>query len=105
VVAVSSVWFFRSQLTRSSRTLILGGVLPLIGGGLMLVLDIYGLKSEKGVVTGVALGIIALVYVTAFVITRTAKSSPFLQELQRRRAAGLSGPDEELTRAAEAGEA
>jgi hypothetical protein len=69
------------------------------------VLDLYGLKSEKGVVTGVALGIIALVYVTAFVITRTAKSSPFLQELHRRRAAGLSGPDEELAREAAAGEA
>jgi amino acid transporter len=105
VVAVSSVWFFRGQLTKSSRSLILGGVLPLVGGGLMLVLDLYGLKSEKGIVTGVALGIIALVYIVAFVITRTAKSSPFLEELQRRRAAGLSGPDEELARAAEAGEA
>jgi amino acid transporter len=105
VVAVSSVWFFRGQLTKSARSFILGGVLPLIGGGLMLVLDIYGLKSEKGIVTGVALGILALVYISAFVITRTAKSSPFLAELQRRRAAGLSGPDEELARAADAGEA
>jgi peptidoglycan/LPS O-acetylase OafA/YrhL len=104
VVAASSVWFYRSQLTRNWRSFVLGGVLPSLGGGLMLVLCVYGLTTEAGVVTGVALGIIALVYVAAFVITRTAKSSPFLEELQRRRAAGLSGPAEEFDRAADAPE-
>jgi hypothetical protein len=44
----------------------------------------------------VALGILVLCYVLAFVIVRTVKDSPFLEELQRRRTAGLSGPDEEL---------
>src|SRR5580692_8976106 len=96
VVAASSVWFFRGQLTKSFRTMLLGGILPLIGGGLMLILCIYGMTTEAGVVTGVALGILALCYGSAFVIVRTAKDSPFLEELQRRRAAGLSGPDEEL---------
>lgn len=96
MVAVSSVWFYRSQLTKSGRSLLLGGVLPLIGGGVMLVLCIYGMTTEAGVVTGVALGILVLCYGSAFVIVRTAKDSPFLEELQRRRAAGLSGPEEEL---------
>ena len=95
VVAVSSVWFFRGQLTKSGRSLLLGGILPLIGGGLMLVLCIYGMTTEPGVVAGVAIGIIVLVYVLGFVMVRTAKDSPFLEEMQRRRAAGLSGPDEE----------
>jgi amino acid transporter len=98
VVAASSVWFFRGQLTKSGRSLLLGGILPLIGGGLMLVLCIYGMTTEPGVVTGVAIGIIVLVYVLGFVMVRTAKDSPFLEEMQRRRAAGLSGPDEELGR-------
>jgi amino acid transporter len=98
LVAVSSVWFFRSQLTRSWRSFVLGGVLPLIGGGVMIVLCVYGLTTEAGVVTGVALGIIALVFIAAFIITRVATDSPFLDELARRRAAGLSGPDEEAAR-------
>jgi hypothetical protein len=33
---------------------------------------------------------------------RTAKSSPFLEELQRRRAAGVSGPEDEPERVPEA---
>lgn len=98
LVAVSSVWFYRGQLTKSWRSLVVGGALPLIGGVLMLVLFGYGLTSEPGIVTGVALGIIGFVYVAAFIITRTATSSPFLQELQRRRSAGLSGPEEEFGR-------
>jgi amino acid transporter len=98
VVAVSSVWFYRSQLTKSGRSLVLGGVLPLIGGGLMLVLCIYGMTTEAGVVTAVALGILALTYIGAFIIVRTATDSPFLEELQRRRAAGISGPEDEAGR-------
>jgi amino acid transporter len=105
VVAASSVWFYRSQLTRSARSFILGGLLPAIGGGLMLVLCIYGMTTEAGIVTAVALVIIALVYITAFIITHTVSDSPFLEELQRRRAAGLSGPEEELGHAPEAPEA
>jgi hypothetical protein len=97
VVAVSSVWFFRSQLTRSGRTMLLGGILPLIGGALMLILCIYGMTTEAGVVTGVAIGILVLTYGLAFAIVRLVKDSPFLEELQRRRAAGLSGPAEEAS--------
>ena len=67
----------------------------------MLVLCIYGMTTEKGVVTGVALGIIALCYVVAFIIVRVAKNSPFLDELQRRRAAGVSGPGDEPAPAAD----
>ena len=95
VVAVSSVWFYRSQLTKSGRSMVLGGILPLIGGGLMLVLCIYGMTTEAGVVTAVTLGILALTYIGAFIIVRTATDSPFLEELQRRRAAGISGPEDE----------
>ncbi len=95
LVAVSSVWFFRSQLSKGGRTLFLGGILPLLGGLLMLILCIYGMTTETGVVTGVALGIIVLCFVVAFLIVRFVKDSPFLDELQRRRAAGVSGPEEE----------
>jgi amino acid transporter len=102
VVAVSSVWFYRSQLTKSGRSMLVGGILPLLGGGLMLILCIYGMTTEAGVVTGVALGIIVVTYVAAFIIVRFAKSSPFLEELQRRRAAGVSGPDEEPGRVPDA---
>ena len=102
VVAASSVWFFRSQLTKSGQALLLGGILPLLGGGLMLVLCIYGMTTEAGVVTGVALGIIALCYVVAFIIVRSVKDSPFLDELQRRRAAGISGPAEDPGRVTDA---
>ena len=102
VVAASSVWFYRSQLTKSGRSLLVGGILPLLGGGLMLILCIYGMTTEAGVVTGVALGIIIASYVVAFIIVRVAKSSPFLEELQRRRAAGISGPDDEAGRVPDA---
>ena len=102
VVAVSSVWFYRSQLTKSGRSMVLGGILPLIGGGLMLVLCIYGMTTEAGVVTAVALGILALTYIGAFIIVRTATDSPFLEELQRRRAAGISGPEDEVGRVPDA---
>jgi amino acid transporter len=95
LVAVSSVWFYRSQLTKSGSSLLLGGILPLVGGGVMLVLCIYGMTTEAGVVTAVALGIIILTYVAAFIIVATVKDSPFLEELKRRRAAGISGPEEE----------
>jgi amino acid transporter len=95
VVAASSVWFFRSQLNRNPRTMILGGILPLVGGGLMLVLCIYGMTTEAGVVTGVAIGIIVLTYVLGVLIAWLVKDSPFLDELRRRRAAGISGPEEE----------
>jgi amino acid transporter len=95
LVAVSSVWFFRSQLTKSRQTLILGGILPLLGGLIMLILCIYGMTTEAHVVTGVALGIIALCFVVAFIVVSTVKDSPFLDELKRRRAAGVSGPEEE----------
>jgi amino acid transporter len=101
VVAVSSVWFFRSQLRQSGRTMLVGGILPLLGGLLMLVLCVYGMTTEKGVVTGVALGIIALCYLVAFIIVRVVRDSPFLDELQRRRAAGISGPDAEPAPAAD----
>ena len=95
VVAASSVWFYRSQLTRSGRSMLVGGILPLFGGALMLILCIYGMTTEAGVVTGVALGIIIASYVAAFIIVRVAKSSPFLEELRRRRAEGISGPEDE----------
>ena len=72
VVAASSVWFYRSQLTRSGRSMLLGGILPLLGGGLMLILCIYGMTTEAGIVTGVALGIIALSYIAAFIMVRTS---------------------------------
>jgi amino acid transporter len=102
VVAASSVWFYRSQLTKSGRSMLVGGILPLLGGGLMLILCIYGMTTEAGVVTGVALGIIIASYVVAFIIVRVAKSSPFLEELQRRRVAGISGPDDEPGRVPDA---
>jgi amino acid transporter len=101
LVAVSSVWFFRSQLAKGGQALVLGGILPLLGGLLMLILCIYGMTTEAGVVTGVALGIITLCFVVAFVIVRLVKDSPFLDELQRRRAAGVSGPEEEPGRVAD----
>jgi amino acid transporter len=101
VVAVSSVWFFRSQLTKSGRTLLLGGILPLLGGALMLILCIYGMTTESGVVTGVAIGIIALTYVLGIIIAWAVKDSPFLDEIRRRRAAGISGPEEEPARLGE----
>jgi len=41
-------------------------------------------------------------YVAAFIIVRVAKSSPFLEELQRRRAAGVSGPEDEAGRVPDA---
>ena len=102
VVAASSVWFYRSQLTRSGRSMLVGGILPLFGGALMLILCIYGMTTEAGVVTGVALGIIIASYAAAFIIVRVAKSSPFLEELRRRRAEGISGPEDEPGRVPDA---
>jgi amino acid transporter len=98
VVAVSSVWFFRSQLTKSGRAMLVGGILPLLGGALMLILCVYGMTTEAGVVTGVAVGIIVLTYVLGAIIAWAVKDSPFLDELRRRRAAGISGPEEEAAR-------
>ena len=89
VIAISSVWFYRSGLRGNFRALILDGALPLIGGLFMGVIFFYGLTTQSPTVAWVAVVLVALAYVLGFVIRWTARSSPFFDDLaaRRRRAA------------------
>jgi amino acid transporter len=91
VIALSSVWFYRAQLRGSVGSLILVGVLPLIGGLFMGVIFFYGLTTQARVVAWVAVGGVVLVYVIGFVIRRTARSSPFFDDIAARRRPAAAG--------------
>jgi len=96
VIAISSVWFYRAGLRGNVGALILDGVLPLIGGLFTGGIFFYGLTTQAPTVAWVSVGLVALAYVLGFVIRRTARSSPFFDDLATRRklAAGESSRDQ-----------
>jgi amino acid transporter len=85
LVAVSSVWFYRTQLTRSFKEFLIGGLLPLVGGLFLLVLFIYGLTTQAKAVAVVSAVGIVLVYVLAIVIKRVRPNSPFFTAMEELR--------------------
>lgn len=68
VIALSSVWFYRSELRRSLGTALLQGVLPLLGGLFMGVIFFYGLTTQAPAVAWVSVAGVALVYVLGFAV-------------------------------------
>ena len=83
VIALSSVWFYRSELRGKPGRIVLVGVVPLLGGLFMGAIFFYGLTTQKAVVSYVAMGGVALAYVLGFIIWRVARSkSPFLVQLE-----------------------
>jgi amino acid transporter len=72
VIALSSVWFYRSQLRRSLGTAMVQGVLPLIGGLFMGVIFFYGLTTQAPAVAWVSVAGVALVYVLGIVVRAVA---------------------------------
>ena len=68
VIALSSVWFYRSQLRRSLGAALLQGVLPLLGGLFMGLIFFYGLTTQAPAVAWVSVAGVALVYVLGFVV-------------------------------------
>jgi amino acid transporter len=68
VIALSSVWFYRSQLTRSLWVAISQGVLPLLGGLFMGVIFFYGLTTQAPAVAWVSVAGVALVYVLGVLV-------------------------------------
>jgi L-asparagine transporter-like permease len=72
VIALSSVWFYRSELRRSARAAILQGLLPLVGGLFMGVIFFYGLTTQAPAVAWVSVVGVALVYVLGFVVRMLA---------------------------------
>ena len=72
VIALSSVWFYRSELGRSVGTALARGVLPLAGGLFMGVIFFYGLTTQAPAVAWVSVAGVALVYVLGLVVRRVA---------------------------------
>jgi amino acid transporter len=68
VIALSSVWFYRSELRRSLGVAVVRGVLPLIGGLFMGVIFFYGLTTQAPAVAWVSVAGVALVYILGFVV-------------------------------------
>jgi len=68
VIALSSVWFYRSELRRSPAVALVRGVLPLIGGLFMGVIFFYGLTTQAPAVAWVSVAGVALVYILGFVV-------------------------------------
>lgn len=97
VIAISSVWFYRAQLRGSVGSFLLVGVLPLIGGLFMGVIFFYGLTTQARPVAWVSLAGVILVYVLGVVIRRTAKSSPFFDDIAARRRPAAVGSRDALT--------
>jgi amino acid transporter len=87
-IAFSCVWFYRRQLTRSWSDFILSGVVPLLGGLVMLGAFLYGLTTQVLAVSLVSLAGVILAYLLAWIIKRSSPLSPFLVEFRRRRASG-----------------
>ena len=72
VIALSSVWFYCSELRRSLGVAVVRGVLPLIGGLFMGVIFFYGLTTQAPAVAWVSVAGVALVYVLAIVVRAVA---------------------------------
>jgi amino acid transporter len=72
VIALSCVWFYRRELGRSVGTLLVRGVLPLIGGLFMGLIFFYGLTTQAAAVAWVSVAGVVLVYVLGFVVRRVA---------------------------------
>ena len=68
VIALSSVWFYRSELRGSLRVALVRGVLPLIGGLFMGVIFFYGLTTQAPAVAWVSVAGVALVYILGIVV-------------------------------------
>ena len=68
VIALSSVWFYRSELRRSFGVLLVRGVLPLLGGLFMGVIFFYGLTTQAPAVAWVSVAGVALVYILGIVV-------------------------------------
>ncbi len=72
VIALSSVWFYRSELRQGVGAALVRGVLPLAGGLFMGVIFFYGLTTQAAVVSWVSVAGIVLVYVLGLIVRRAA---------------------------------
>jgi amino acid transporter len=72
VIALSSVWFYRSELRRGVGPALLRGVLPLLGGLFMGVIFFYGLTTQVPAVAWVSVAGVVLVYVLGLIVRRVA---------------------------------
>lgn len=72
VIALSSVWFYRSELRQSIGTAFTRGVLPLAGGLFMGLIFFYGLTTQPAAVAWVSVAGIVLVYVLGLIVRQVA---------------------------------
>jgi amino acid transporter len=72
VIALSSVWFYRSELRRGVGTALTRGVLPLIGGLFMGLIFFYGLTTQVPAVAWVSVAGVVLVYLLGVIVRRVA---------------------------------
>ncbi|HXY42912.1 MAG TPA: APC family permease [Acidimicrobiales bacterium] len=89
VIAVSSVWFYKSHLRKSTAHLLGLGLLPLLGGLFMGVIFFYGLTTQTAIVAWVSLAGVALAFaIGVLVVWRAAPTSPFFVDVEARRRSG-----------------
>ncbi len=85
VIALASVWFYRAELRGKPGTVVIVGLLPLIGGLFMGTIFFYGLTTMAHAVAYVAIGGVVAAYVLGAIVRQRARSSPFFAELAERR--------------------
>ncbi len=69
VIALSCVWYYRRLIGRSPRELTFSGILPLVGGILVLALFLYGLTTQTQEVSLVA-GLLVVLCLVVGVVAR-----------------------------------
>jgi len=72
VIALSSVWFYRSDVGRGAGAILGRVVLPLIGGLFMGLIFFYGLTTQAAAVAWVSVAGVVLVYVLGIIVRRVA---------------------------------
>ncbi|MHB1433678.1 MAG: APC family permease [Streptosporangiaceae bacterium] len=78
IIALSCVWFSRSEIiARKGRALLTAGLLPLVGGLFNLVIFIYGLKTQGNTIALVALAGLIICVVIAFIVRARARQEAF----------------------------
>jgi amino acid transporter len=80
VIAFTSVWFYRKALFRSGRFLFGSGILPVIGGIMMVIALIYGLITETAAVAWVGGLTIVVCLIVGALYALLSRHAYFLQK-------------------------
>jgi len=70
------------------------GLIPILGGLLMLAVFLYGLKTQAHIVSWVTVIILVVVFGLGFIIHAVRPESEYFTSIKERRESGIKGSDE-----------